>query len=130
MKLITGLFIEQTEEKGNGVFTEYAIASGTVVEVSPVIVMTATERQLLDQTRLHDYIFEWLPGEEKLCCMAQGYVSVYNHATPSNCEYAMDYDSHIIRIKAIRDIEAYEELTINYNGDFDNSDPVWFDMAG
>ena len=39
------------------------IAANTVIEMSPVIVMSSDERKLLDKTLLHDYIFEW--GEEK-----------------------------------------------------------------
>ena len=35
--------------------------------------MSADERKLLDQTTLHDYIFEWGPNR-KQCCMAIGYV--------------------------------------------------------
>ncbi len=108
-------------------FTRTNIESGKIIEVSPVIVMDSKERELLDQTLLHDYIFEWQPEGKKLCCMAQGYISVYNHSTEANCEHFMDYESETMSIKTIRDIEADEELTINYNGDWDNKKPVWFD---
>ena len=109
-------------------FTDKRIPAGKVVEVAPVIVMTAEERKLLDQTTLHDYIFEWTPHGEHMCCMAQGYISVYNHSYASNCEYLMDYEARTIQVTAIRDIDAGEELTINYNGDWDNVKPVWFDV--
>ncbi len=111
---------------GRGVFTSEPVQAGMLLEVAPVVVMTAGERKLLDQTRLHDYIFEW--GEEKdRCCMALGYVPVYNHTFHSNCEYEMDYAQEQIRIRAVRDIEAGEQLFINYNGDWDNTTPLWFD---
>ena len=124
------LTIADTPNMGRGVFTSESIAKGTVVEVSPVIVMGQADRLLLDQTPLHDYIFEW--GDDRtLCCMAMGYVPVYNHATPSNCEYEMDYDEDTITVTAVRDIEAGEELFINYNGDWDDARPVWFeDLSG
>jgi hypothetical protein len=32
----------------------------------------------------------------------------------------------VIRIKTVRRIESGEELFINYNGDWDNAKPVWF----
>lgn len=108
-------------------YTSEDIAAGTLVEVSPVIVMTAEERKLLDQTRLHDYIFEWGENHDQ-CCMAMGYVPVYNHAFNSNCEYDMDYDAGLIRILAVRDILAGEELFINYNGNWDDQTPVWFEV--
>lgn len=120
------LFIAPTQKMGRGVFTSENIEAGTIVEMSPVIVMTDEERKLLDQTTLHDYIFEW--GEEKKeCCMALGYVAVYNHSYNSNCEYEMDYDHSIISIKAVSHVAAGEELFINYNGDGNDQKALWFD---
>jgi uncharacterized protein len=120
------LFIAPTDKMGRGVFTSVAIEKDTVVEISPVIVMTAEERKLLDKTLLHDYIFEW-GGNKKQCCMALGYVPVYNHSYKSNCEYEMDFDNESISIKTVRYIKEGEELFINYNGDWNDSKPVWFD---
>lgn len=122
------LYIDESKGRGRGVFTRDFIAADIIVETSPVIVMTAEERLLLDKTLLHDYIFEWEPGGKVMCCMAQGYISVYNHSYTSNCEYFMNYDERTIFIKAVRDIQPGEELTINYNGDWDDSKKVWFDV--
>jgi uncharacterized protein len=52
---------------------------------------------------------------------------VYNHSYGSNCEYFMDFKEETISIKTIRNVEAGEELTINYNGDWNDRKPVWFD---
>ena len=120
------LYIDKTDDRGRGVFTKRSLPANTIIEISPVIVMSSEERKLLDQTRLHDYIFEWGP-DSKQCCMALGYVPVYNHAYRSNCEYEMDFDNHVIKIKTIRNIEAGEELFINYNGDWNNDKKTWFD---
>jgi SET domain-containing protein len=124
----SSLFIGQTEHKGKGVFTSEAIASENIIEVSPVIVMPSTDRMHLDKTLLHDYIFEWGISKEK-CCMALGFIPMYNHSYTSNCEYFMDFDADTIFVKTIRDIEAGEELTINYNGDWNDSTKVWFDVV-
>lgn len=121
------LYIDETNEKGRGVFTKKPIPANTVVEISPVIVMSADERKLLDQTLLHDYIFEWGPNGDQ-CCMALGYISIYNHAYQSNCEYEMDFGNASVRIRTVRMIEAGEELFINYNGDWNNSKKIWFDV--
>ena len=59
--------------------------------------------------------------------MALGYVSLYNHSYHSNCEYIMDYEEELIRIKTMRFIKTGEELCINYNGDWDNDKLVWFE---
>jgi SET domain-containing protein len=125
--IFEGLYIEKSNGKGRGVFTKQIIPASTIIELSPVVVMSAEERILLDQTLLHDYIFEW-GKDNKQCCMALGYVPVYNHSYKSNCEYEMDFENEIIKIKTIRTIEAGEELFINYNGDWNNAKKIWFDV--
>jgi SET domain-containing protein len=122
------LFITLSDTRGRGVFTSQNIAAGTIIEVSPVIVMSADERKLLDKTLLHDYIFEW-DTEKGKCCMALGYVPVYNHSYKSNCEYEMDIDAELIKIKTMHFVKAGEELFINYNGDWNDPKPVWFDAS-
>lgn len=120
------LYLNKTSVKGRGVFTTKKIAPNTIIEDSPVIVMTAKDRALLDKTLLHDYIFEWGSNKDK-CCMALGFVSVYNHSYQSNCEYFMDFEEEMIQIKTIKTVEPGEELTINYNGDWNNNKKVWFE---
>ncbi len=123
--ILPNLVIAPAGQRGRGVFTTEDIGPGVLIEVSPVIVMNKAERVLLDQTLLHDYIFEW--GEDhQQCCMALGYVPVYNHSYSSNCEYEMDYEEGLISIRTVRAISAGEELFINYNGDWNSKTPVWF----
>lgn len=111
---------------GRGVFTTENLPNETVIEIAPVLVMSIEERILIDQTLLHDYIFEWGP-DSKQCCMALGYVPIYNHSYKSNCEYEMDFDMQTIQIKTIRFVKSGEELFINYNGDWNDGKLVWFD---
>lgn len=120
-----GLYIDSTEQKGRGVFTNEPIAAQVIIEIAPVIVMEQKDWLLLDQTLLHDYIFEW-GGEKNQCAMALGWIAVYNHSFQSNCEYFMDFEDENMFIKTVRAIEKGEELFVNYNGDFDNTKPVWF----
>jgi len=122
------LFIATTEKMGRGVFTSKDIPADTIIEVSPVIVMSRQERQLLDQTLLYNYIFEWGETQDQ-CCMALGLIPIYNHSYQSNCEYHMDFDSQLMMIKTVFDIRKGEELTINYNGEWDDSTKVWFETA-
>ena len=120
------LFIAHTPDMGRGVFSSENIEAGTIVETSPVIIMSKEERKLLDQTLLHDYIFEWGVKKDQ-CCMALGYISVYNHSYRSNCEYEMDIGDACISIKTVRFVKSGEELLINYNGSWNDSKPLWFD---
>ena len=121
------LIIAPSGDMGRGVFTTEDLPKKTIIEISPVLVMSSKERTLLDQTLLHDYIFEW-GHDKKQCCMALGYVPLYNHSYKSNCEYEMDFDDAIIRIKTVRFVKAGDELFINYNGDWNDSTRVWFDV--
>jgi SET domain-containing protein len=122
------LYIDKSNGKGRGVFTREKIAADVIIEKSPVIVMGAEDRILLDKTLLHNYIFEWGINKDQ-CCMALGFVPVYNHSYKSNCEYFMDYEEETIQIKTICPVKRGEELTINYNGDWNNNKKVWFDAV-
>ncbi len=123
------LYLAETRGKGRGVYTRAALPEGLVVELSPVIPMSGEDRKKLDETLLHDYIFEWQPDGAEMCCMALGWIPMYNHSYASNCEYFMDYDTNTMYIQTVKPIAAGEELTINYNGDWDNEEKVWFDVV-
>jgi SET domain-containing protein len=120
------LIIKKIPGKGRGVFTTITIPEGAIIEVAPVIEMSSADRVHLDQTLLHDYIFEWHPDGQAMCCMALGYVPIYNHSNQANAEYLMDYAAKTISIVAMRTIQPFTEICINYNGDWDNNDPLWF----
>ncbi|ULT41480.1 SET domain-containing protein-lysine N-methyltransferase [Niabella defluvii] len=121
------MFIYSSNRRnGKGFFTAEDISKGSVIEIAPVLVMSAQERIWLDKTLLHDYIFEW--GDDTgQCCMALGWVPLYNHSYKSNCDYEMDYEQNTITIKTVRKVKAGEELFINYSGSWDATKAVWFD---
>lgn len=123
--LMPYLYVDGVPDKGRGVFTHEDIEPDTIIELSPVIVMPETDRAWLDKTLLHDYIFEW-GADKKQCAMALGLIPVYNHSYESNCEYFMDFEEATIFVKTIRLVKAGEELTINYNGDWNDASKVWF----
>jgi SET domain-containing protein len=123
--ILSCLYTEYSDERGWGVYTDTALEVDMIVEVSPVIVMSADEKKLLDQTALYNYIFDWTDDQ---CCMAMGNVPVYNHSYQSNCEYIQDFEEKVIYIKTMRAIEAGEELFVNYNGDWDDDKKVWFEV--
>jgi SET domain-containing protein len=129
LMILACLYVDNTKDMGRGMFTSEDIATDTIIEVSPVVVMSKEEREQLDKTLLHDYIFEW-GKDSRQCCMALGYVAVYNHSYRSNCEYEMDYERQEISIKTIRFVKAGEELFLNYNGSWNEGKKVWFDKEG
>jgi len=121
------LFVASSNGKGRGVFTSENIRSKSIIEISPVIVLRQKDRKAIDQTLLHDYIFEW-GDTRRQACVALGYVSLYNHSFASNCEYEMDYEYQLITIRAVRSIKKGEEIFINYNGTWNDTRPLWFEV--
>jgi uncharacterized protein len=119
------LEVYNSDKTGRGVYAATAIPAKTIIEVSPVIVMSGKDRLNLDKTLLHDYIFEW-GDDEKECCMALGYVPLYNHSYAPNCDYEMNFKKQLITVKTIRSVKKREELVFNYNGDKEKNKPLWF----
>ncbi|MEP6683000.1 MAG: SET domain-containing protein [Parafilimonas sp.] len=120
------LVIESSPKRGRGVFTTKNISKGTVIEISPVIVLTEKERKTIEKTLLFHYVFEW-GNDKKKACVALGYVSIYNHSYDANCEYEMEFGKKLITIKTVKNIKKGEELFINYNAVADDKTKVWFD---
>lgn len=126
--ILPDLIIAPSGKKGRGVFAGKTIEKNTVIEISPVIVLDKNDRNLIEKTKLNNYIFEW--GEKrKKACVALGYVSLYNHSYSSNCEYEMDFESKTIKITTVKKVMIGEELTINYNAEPNNKTPIWFEAT-
>jgi hypothetical protein len=70
-------------------------------------------------------VFEYGKGKVAL---ALGFGSLYNHSYKPNARYD-DAPSQVKEFRALRDIKAGEEITINYNGAEDIMDPVEFNVV-
>jgi uncharacterized protein len=112
--------IRKIRGKGRGVFAREAIPAETVIERVPMLIFSAT----VLEAELADYAFEWAPGKVGL---AMGYGSIYNHSFKPNAYYTDD-GPQIKSYIALKDIEAGEEITINYNADPDDQSPVDFNV--
>jgi SET domain-containing protein len=120
------LIIAPSDRRGRGVFSLRNIPPNTIIEVSPVLVFSSAERKIIEKTKLFDYIFEW-GKSKKQGCLALGYISLYNHAYESNCDYEMDFEHRLVTIRTVRKISKGEELFINYNAHPTDATKVWFD---
>jgi len=126
--ILSILEIKKSPKRGRGVFAMADIKAGVVIEISPVIVLSAKERKIVEQTLLFDYIFEWGENKKK-ACVAMGYISLYNHNYDANCEYEMDFKKRIMTITTVRNIKKGEELFVNYNATPNDKTKVWFDKS-
>jgi SET domain-containing protein len=55
-----------------------------------------------------------------------GYGMLFNHSYEPNATYDINFSNHTFAYYAFKDIKAGEEILINYNGDVDDNDPLWF----
>jgi uncharacterized protein len=126
---ITKLVLRELEDKGRGVFAAARFICGEIIEMTPVIVIPAEQWPHIEPTVLALYIYNFGPtAEEEHAAIALGYGSLYNHSYTPNAKYIKNWDEQVIRFVALRDIEAGEEITINYNGSPEDKTPIWFEV--
>jgi SET domain-containing protein len=120
------IYVAYSEIHGKGVYAARDIEEGEVIEVCPIILFPLEQLTHIRQTVLDDYYFDW--GDEgKWFALCLGYGSLYNHSYNPNAEYGMDFEAQTIDFYCIQDIPAGTEIFINYNGDPNNLEKVWFE---
>jgi SET domain-containing protein len=118
-------------KKGRGVFAKRIIKKNTVVELANVVLISNNDYDLIQDTILYHYIFEWDAPKnkgEKTNAIAFGVCQFFNHSYTPNLKYTYDYENFTIEFLAIKNILKGEELTVNYNGKVKDNAPVWFDV--
>ena len=93
---------------GRGVYAARPFAKGESVESCPTLELpgdTVTGR-------LGDYVFGSAEDENEVILLL-GYGMLYNHSYEANCEYVQE-GPRVITFVTLRDVEAGEELTIDY----------------
>jgi uncharacterized protein len=118
--------VGRNDGKGRGIFARGIISKGETIEETPVVVIPESQIEHLDQTVLGDYYFVWGSNEEE-AAVALGLCSLCNHSYRANTAFILKPERLTIQFVAVRDIEAGEEITINYNGDPNSSKPIWFE---
>jgi uncharacterized protein len=124
------LYVSETGTiKGRGVFAGRPYTKGELVEVCPVMVINSCVLPRVLANLL--YSWEKTTTEPITYAIALGYGSLYNHANPSNVSYRIDIKAQVIRYFSARNIDANEELTINYSsvdGGCYCEDDTWFEQ--
>ncbi len=120
--------VQISAKKGRGVVARVALKAGTVIDVAHVLLISPDEWEKIKLTRLYDFAFEWSgSGASITHALAMGPGEFINHSYEPNAKYLMDYENKLIMFTTIKDIVAGEEITVNYNGEVDNKDKLWFD---
>jgi len=112
-------------EFNRGVFAKRDIAKGELIHEAPVISYPNAEHEHIEKTLLADYAFEYGINHSAILL---GYGMLFNHSYTANATYDINFDNHTFDFFAYTDIKAGEEILINYNGEVDNTDPLWFDV--
>jgi SET domain-containing protein len=115
---------KKSELHGNGVFAIIDIQKDEIIESCPIIILNEKDTKEIDKTHLYNYYFSW---EDNDSAIVLGYGSIYNHSYEPNAKYEKDFLNKKIVFKSVSKINKGEEITVNYNGDPENKNKVWFD---
>ncbi|MBM7573383.1 SET domain-containing protein [Aquibacillus albus] len=108
-----------------GVFATRDIKKGELIHEAPVIPYPNRDHDFIEKTILDDYVFEYGQNHS---CVVLGYGALFNHSYQPNAEYDINFSNHTFTFSAYKDIKVGEEIFINYNGEVDNNDPLWFNI--
>lgn len=128
--LYQAIVVKEVNGKGRGVFATSFIASGSIIEVCPVVVISQKDYSLIEKTIIDHYLFEWivpndnsaLPEMTARAAMSLGYGAVYNHSSYPNAAFSPDFATKTLVFKAEKDILAGEEITCDYGCE------LWFEV--
>lgn len=117
-------------KKRRGLVAKTNILKNAIVEEAPVLLLSDKDYDLIKKTVLDNYVFEWNAAEdsEYKSAIAFSICELLNHSYNPNLAYINDFEKNVIRFYAIRDISKGEELTINYNGNSNELDIIWFEI--
>lgn len=110
------IYVKPVKGKGRGVFAIRDIPADTLLERVPLIMLPG--KHIVDGVYnewLINCAFEW---DDDYMALPLGYGPMYNHAWEPNADY--DFGKRSMFYYTIRAIKKDEEITINYNGDFED----------
>ncbi|MCA1031984.1 SET domain-containing protein [Bacillus timonensis] len=110
-------------EFNRGVFATRDIKKGELIHEAPVISYPNKEHVHIEKTLLADYAFEYGKNHSAILL---GYGMLFNHSYTPNANYEISFEDHTFKFYAYTNIKAGEEILINYNGEVDDNDPLWF----
>ncbi|KAK3710042.1 hypothetical protein LTR37_010473, partial [Vermiconidia calcicola] len=104
------------------VFASQNIPSGTILDVSPVLILDPKENAThIEQTALYHYTYNWpikdpTTGKAtKTQAVVFGLGSMFNHSSQhQNVGWKRDLEREVVVYRALWDIDEGEELCISY----------------
>ena len=109
-----GIVLRDSRYGGKGVFTTEPITEGDTIEISPFLIIPTND--ISSENILKNYVFK---HDNNYSSLVLGYGSMYNHNDNPNVQYYFNDDEKTMFLyKAIRNIEANEELCISYGDNY------------
>lgn len=129
--ILKTISFKETGKKGRGVFALRDFKKGELIERCPVLTFSPKERKILEKTLLNFYIYPW--KSTRGACLALGFGSIYNHSYSPNADWKQNFEKLAMDYRSIKNIKTGEEITINYNGEPDDTKEIdfseWVDAA-
>ncbi len=116
--------VKKSKLHGKGVFALENIPKGKTIELCNIILLDKKDTKIIDKTFLYNYYFAW---KNKGSAIALGNGSLYNHSYEPNAEYDKDFKNNSLAFISIRSIKKGEEIVVNYNGNPNKQNKIWFD---
>ena len=119
-----------SSKKGKGLFAKKNIKKKKIIEIAHVMLIHDNDYEKIQESSLYDYTFTWDDPKfpNHMNAIAFSICQFMNHSYNPNVRYEYDYQKQIVKFVAIRGIEKGKELTVNYNGDRHDKQPVWFEV--
>lgn len=101
--------VRKSKIHSKGVFANYDIKKGELVEKAPYIVIK-------DKNAVKDYVYFYT--KNNTICLVFGYGSIYNHSNNHNVDFYVDPNNHYFEYYANKDIKKGDELLVTYGSDY------------
>lgn len=109
-----------------GVFAKIYIKQDEIIEVCPILAISADDTAAIHEESLVSYMFYYGKNKEK-SLIALGSGSLYNHAPKPNALYKISKKEKTITFTALTNIAEDEEITVSYAGSTEK--PLWFTVS-
>jgi hypothetical protein len=101
--------VKSAGAKGRGLFAEQGFQQGQTIAVSPTVLLSRGDSQKVLGTALATYVF-MIDGR---CVVPFGEIAMCNHDDNPNA--IVQHEDDVSRLRALRYIEAGEEITVHYS---------------
>ena len=108
--------IATSQTHGRGLFADEAIQAGDIIGEYPLLILSAKDIAQLRDTRLYHYVFHVSDEADggMIAAVAFGPISMCNHKTDANADFAVDADKQTVTLTARNGIAADAEIFIDY----------------